>query len=108
MTETHYSDQLQKAVTDTNEDLIKETKSTTKAIESLSQPKISFSNPTSKLTFDHKVISSDFIDELVEIMTLKNTIQFRLIPDENSTPKHSITVTGIPFLKLKKNYGVSN
>ena len=49
---------------------------------------------------NHKFFSSDLIDALVEIMSMKNTIEFEFIHDKNSGPNHFKTVTGF-HLKTK-------
>ena len=70
-------------VTDTSEETIKNTKCTTKALEALSQPNKSILYPLLQLASDQELISSDLIDELVEVMTMKSTSQFIFIHDKN-------------------------
>ena len=69
----------------------------TKEIEASNQPNTSISFPSLHLAFDQELITSDLTDEVVEIMTMKNTSQFRFIHDKNSGP-----------LRLKTKYGSWN
>ena len=65
---------ISKAVTDTKEELVKESKPTTKTIEALSQT-TKFSLGTSlQLKNEQLLFSADKVDDLVDLMTILKEI----------------------------------
>ena len=101
-------DRITKAVANANKELIREIKSTLKANKALNRPNISYLNPLLEIAFDRKIISFDLIDELLEIMTKKNTSYFGLKRDKNSGLVFSKTVTAVPLANENETFVLKN
>ena len=86
---------IAKAPKNRNEELNKETKSKAKTNEAWSQLIVSFLNPSVQLAFDWEITSSGSVDELVELLTMKNTSHFTFTNDKISELSHFKTVTGV-------------
>ena len=100
----HYLTQLQNCCR--HKKLIQKNKSATKAVEALNQPKKSHLIKSLQKAFGQILNFFDFIADLAEVMTVKNTSYFRTIHDRELVLNFFKTICGVPFKNERKGYSL--